>query len=54
MRFSLQAVLPVRDFAVAAPTVRRTVQRGGVCRNFARLGVTFCRALNIPTRRVVG
>jgi transglutaminase-like putative cysteine protease len=30
------------------------VQRTGVCRDFAHLGVTFCRALNIPARLVVG
>jgi len=30
------------------------VQRRGVCRDFAHLGVTFCRALNIPARLVVG
>jgi transglutaminase-like putative cysteine protease len=28
--------------------------RTGVCRDFAHLGVTFCRALNIPARVVVG
>lgn len=28
--------------------------RVGVCRDFAHLGVTFCRALNIPARLVVG
>ena len=26
----------------------------GVCRDFARLAVTFCRALNIPTRYTFG
>jgi transglutaminase-like putative cysteine protease len=30
------------------------VQRAGVCRDFAHLGVTFCRALNIPARLVCG
>ncbi len=30
------------------------VQRAGVCRDFAHLGITFCRALNIPARLVVG
>ena len=30
------------------------VNRAGVCRDFAHLGVTFCRALNIPARLVVG
>lgn len=30
------------------------VQRAGVCRDFAHLGITFCRALNIPARFVVG
>ncbi len=29
-------------------------QRTGVCRDFAHLGITFCRALNIPARLVVG
>lgn len=30
------------------------VQRAGVCRDFAHLGITMCRALNIPARIVVG
>lgn len=30
------------------------VSRAGVCRDFAHLGITFCRALNIPARLVVG
>jgi transglutaminase-like putative cysteine protease len=30
------------------------LQRAGVCRDFAHLGVTFCRAINIPARLVVG
>ena len=30
------------------------LQRKGVCRDFAHLGITFCRALNIPARFVVG
>jgi transglutaminase-like putative cysteine protease len=29
-------------------------RRAGVCRDFAHLGVTFCRALNIPARLAVG
>jgi transglutaminase-like putative cysteine protease len=29
-------------------------QRAGVCRDFAHLGITMCRALNIPARIVVG
>lgn len=39
-----------------ATTIARDVfvQRAGVCRDFARLGVTVCRALNILARRVVG
>jgi transglutaminase-like putative cysteine protease len=28
--------------------------RGGVCRDFSQLGVTLCRALNIPARYVAG
>jgi transglutaminase-like putative cysteine protease len=37
-------------------TTARTVlqQRAGVCRDFAHLAITFCRALNIPARLVVG
>ena len=30
------------------------LQRAGVCRDFAHLGITLCRALNIPARLVVG
>ena len=30
------------------------VQRAGVCRDFAHMGITLCRALNIPARLVVG
>ena len=30
------------------------MQRQGVCRDFAHLAVTFCRALNIPARLVSG
>jgi len=30
------------------------LQRAGVCRDFAHLGVAFCRALNIPARLAVG
>jgi transglutaminase-like putative cysteine protease len=29
-------------------------RRGGMCRDMAHLGVTFCRALGIPTRYVCG
>lgn len=36
----------------AAPAVLE--QRAGVCRDFAHLGITLCRALNIPARLVVG
>ncbi|HSI61360.1 MAG TPA: transglutaminase family protein [Ideonella sp.] len=39
-----------------ASTTAREVfwRRAGVCRDFAHLGVTFCRALNIPARLAVG
>jgi transglutaminase-like putative cysteine protease len=30
------------------------LSRAGVCRDFAHLGVSFCRALNIPARLVAG
>lgn len=47
------------DYAVgttqAATTSRDVfVQRTGVCRDFAHLAITFCRALNIPARFTVG
>jgi transglutaminase-like putative cysteine protease len=29
-------------------------QRTGICRDFAHLGISFCRALNIPARYVFG
>jgi len=29
-------------------------QRAGVCRDFAHLGIAFCRALNVPARYVSG
>ena len=39
----------------ATTTARDVFVRGvGVCRDFAHLGVTFCRALNIPARMAVG
>lgn len=41
--------------SVATTTARDVLgSRTGVCRDFAYLGVTFCRALNIPARLVVG
>jgi transglutaminase-like putative cysteine protease len=41
--------------SVATTTARDVLSnRTGVCRDFAHLGVTFCRALNIPARLVVG
>ena len=47
------------DYQVGTSTATTTArdvftQRAGVCRDFAHLGVTFCRALNIPARLVVG
>lgn len=39
----------------ARTTARHVLQnRAGVCRDFAHLGITFCRALNIPARFVFG
>lgn len=39
----------------ATTTAREVfVQRAGVCRDFAHLAVTLCRALNIPARLVCG
>jgi transglutaminase-like putative cysteine protease len=47
------------EYRVGSTTATTTardvfVQRSGVCRDFAHLCVTFCRALNIPARLVVG
>jgi len=47
------------DYEIGSTQVTTTardvfLQRAGVCRDFAHLGVTFCRALNIPARLVVG
>jgi transglutaminase-like putative cysteine protease len=47
------------SFAYGSSTPRTTAvdiynQRVGVCRDFAHLAVTFCRALNIPARYVFG
>lgn len=47
------------DYRIGTTTVTTTardvfVQRSGVCRDFAHLAVTFCRALNIPARLVCG
>lgn len=33
---------------------RTVVQRAGVCRDFAHLGIALCRALNIPARYFTG
>jgi hypothetical protein len=47
------------DYQIGSTTNTSTsqdvyMQRAGVCRDFAHLAVTFCRALNIPARLVVG
>jgi len=47
------------DYQLGSSTATTTAcdvfrNRAGVCRDFAHLGVTFCRALNIPARLVVG
>ena len=38
----------------ATTTIEVFERRGGMCRDFAHLGVTFCRALGIPARYVFG
>ena len=47
------------EYRVGSTTATTTardvfVQHAGVCRDFAHLAITFCRALNIPARLVVG
>ena len=45
-------------YGVASIQTTTTIEifdrRGGMCRDFAHLGVTFCRALGIPARYVFG
>lgn len=52
----VQANIEYRIGSTNATTTARDVfvQRMGVCRDFAHLAVTFCRALNIPARLVSG
>ena len=39
----------------ASTDAQQTLERGaGVCRDFAHVGITLCRALDIPARMVVG
>ena len=41
--------------SVPATTVSEVLERrGGMCRDFAHLGISFCRALGIPARYVFG
>ena len=45
------------QIGVSTPTTSAQdvyLQRAGVCRDFSHLAITFCRALNIPARLVVG
>ena len=42
------------DTSPLATAVEVFATRAGVCRDFAHLAVTFCRALNIPARYVFG
>lgn len=46
------------EYGVASVPTTATVEiferRGGMCRDFAHLGVTLCRALGIPARYVFG
>lgn len=52
----VRANIEYRIGSTSATTTAREVfmQRAGVCRDFAHLAVTFCRALNIPARLVSG
>ena len=48
------------NIAYGVPSVQSTStieiyeRRGGMCRDFAHMGVAFCRALGIPARYVFG
>jgi transglutaminase-like putative cysteine protease len=52
----VQGNIAYRIGSTNATTTARDVfaQRAGVCRDYAHLAVTFCRALNIPARLVSG
>jgi transglutaminase-like putative cysteine protease len=49
-----------QNIAYGVPSIQSTTtleiyeRRGGMCRDFAHLGVTFCRGLGIPARYVFG
>ena len=50
-----ESIYYMPGFSNATTTAQEVfVQRAGVCRDFAHLGITLCRALNIPARLVVG
>ena len=50
-----ESLLYLPGFSNSTTTAQEVfVQRAGVCRDFAHLGITLCRALNIPARLVVG
>ncbi len=50
-----ESILYLPGFSNSTTTAQEVfVQRAGVCRDFAHLGITLCRALNIPARLVVG
>ncbi len=52
----IQENIEYRPGSTSSTTTAQEVfnQRAGVCRDFAHLGISFCRALNIPARLVVG
>jgi len=52
----VQHIIAYRIGSTHATTTARDVlaQRMGVCRDYAHLAITFCRALNIPARLVSG
>lgn len=50
-----ESIYYMPGFSTSTTTAQEVfVQRAGVCRDFAHLGITMCRALNIPARLVVG
>jgi len=52
----VRANVEYRVGSTTATSTARDVyeQRAGVCRDFAHLSISFCRALNIPARLVSG
>ncbi|HSW20974.1 MAG TPA: transglutaminase family protein [Ramlibacter sp.] len=55
VRWINQSIVYLPGSSTSTTTAQEVfVRRAGVCRDFAHLGISFCRALNIPARLVAG